>query len=247
MKYDTCRLNLREWIICIAGWVIMTGIFSYFFYRSRIAFLIMLFFFPFYFKSVRKDYIKKRKWMLKNQFADALMGISTALQSGNSVENAFQKTYYEMVRLHGKDSDIAKEFYTIMKGLENNMTLESLLLDFANRSGVEEITDFADIFAVGKRSGGNLRELITTCCNSISEQVQMQREFRIQMASKQFELRIMGVVPFGIILYIGTSSKGFFDSLYHGMPGIGIMSVCFVLYLIAAVWGKRIIEKTQEK
>ena len=125
----------------------------------------------------------------------------------SAFENAFRKTYYEMVRLHGKDSDIAKEFYMIMKGLENNMTLESLLLDFANRCEVEEIMDFTDIFIVGKRTGGNLRELITNCCNTINEQVQMQREFRIQLSSKQFELRIMGLVPFGIIFYIGSSSK----------------------------------------
>ena len=247
MKYDTYRLKVHEWILCIASWIFIAGIFSYFFYRSYIAFLVFLLFFPLYFKIVRKNYMKKRKWNLKNQFADALMGISTALQSGNSVENAFRKTYYEMARLHGKDSDIAKEFYVIMKGLENNMTLESLLLDFAERCEVEEIVDFTDIFIVGKRSGGNLRELITNCCNTISEQVQMQREFRIQLSSKQFELRIMGVVPFGIILYIGTSSKGYFDSLYHQMPGIGIMTACLTVYAAAFLWGRKIIENTENK
>lgn len=247
MKYDTYRLKPGEWLFCIGSWAAVAGVFSYFFYRSMIVFFIFLLLFPFYFKTVKKNYIRKRKWNLKNQFADALMGISTALQSGNSVENAFQKTYYEMVRLHGKDSDIAKEFYTIAKGLENNMTLEYLLQDFADRCEIEEITDFTDIFVVGKRSGGNLRELITACCNTISEQLQLQREFRILLSSKQFELRIMGLVPFGIILYIGSSSKGYFDSLYHQMPGIGIMTVCLILYATAYLWGKRIIEKTQDR
>ena len=167
-----------------------------------------------------------------------------------SVEAARDAGVFDVIHVSTdsqKYSDIAKEFYVIMKGLENNMTLESLLLDFAERCEVEEIVDFTDIFIVGKRSGGNLRELITNCCNTISEQVQMQREFRIQLSSKQFELRIMGVVPFGIILYIGTSSKGYFDSLYHQMPGIGIMTACLTVYAAAFLWGRKIIENTENK
>ena len=246
MRYDSYRLSAKEWLCCIGLWVVISGVFAYFFYRSYLVFFLFLSGFPFFLKVMKKGYMKKRKWNLKMQFSDALMGISTALQAGNSVENAFAKTYYEMVRLHGENSDIAKEFYVIIKGLENNMTAESLLQDFADRCEIEEITDFTDIFIVGKRTGGNMREMITACCNTISEQVQMQREFRIQLASKQFELRIMAVVPFGILLYIGSTSKGFFDSLYHNLPGFGIMTLCFGIYVAAYLWGNRIIEKTQE-
>ncbi len=246
MRYDVYRPKIRELIMIVIIWVGISAAFAYFFYRSKWAFLLFLMFFPLYFRVVKRNQIKKRKWNLKNQFSDALMGIATTLQAGNSVENSFRKTYFEMVRLHGKDSDIAKEFYTISKGLDNNLTLESLLSDFANRCEIEEIVDFTDIFTVGKRSGGNLREMITACCNTISEQLQLQREFRIQLSARQFELRIMGCVPFGILIYIGTSSKGYFDCLYHNITGIGIMSVCLMVYLAAYFWGTAIIEKTQE-
>ena len=216
--------------------------FAYFFYRSWIAFFVLLLFLPLFLKRVKKSLILKRKQNLGVQFADSLLGISTALEAGNSVENAFRKVYEEMYRLHGKDADITKEFYVIVKGIENNLTLESLLEDFAARSEVEEIGDFADIFAVGKRTGGNLREMITGCCNTISEKIELQREFRVLIAAKQFEMYIMALVPFGILLYIGGTSKGFFDCLYHSVTGIGIMTGCFITYLIAYFWGTKITE-----
>ena len=162
------------------------------------------------------------------------------------MENAFRKTYFEMIKLHGENSDIVKEFYTILKGLENNITLESLLRDFAERCDVEAIVDFTDIFVVGKRSGGNLRDMITASCNAISERVEMQREFRVLLSSKQFEMRVMSFVPFGILLYIGSTSKGFFDCLYHNPAGIALMTFLLMIYLTAYLWGTKIIEKTQQ-
>ena len=114
--------------------------------------------------------------------------------------------------------------------------------DFAKRSHVEEIEDFADLFTMGKRTGGNLRQLMESCLETISESVEMQRQLRINLSSKQLEFRIMGFVPFGILTYIGMTSAGFFDSLYHNMSGILIMSICFVTYLLAYLWGTKIIE-----
>ena len=85
-----------------------------------------------------------------------------------------------------------------------------------------------------------------SCLETISESVEMQRELRIQLSSKQLELRIMSMVPFGILIYIGSTSAGFFDSLYHNFTGIMIMTGCLVVYLLAYFWGMRIIERIKE-
>ena len=245
-QYDRYEFSFREWIIYSALWLALDGGLSYIFFRSIPAFAILLPAFPLYIKFIRTRLKKKRKWKLLLQFTDALQGISTALQAGNSAENAFRKTYVEMVRLHGESSDIAKELHTIVRGVENNRPIEGMLGDFANRSGIEEIEDFADIFSVGKRSGGNLRQMISSCCNTISDRVEMQREFRVMLSSKKFELQIMSVVPVGILFYIGSVQKGFFDVLYQSFQGRMIMIVCFLLYLSAGFWGMKIIEKTGE-
>lgn len=246
MHYDTYRLSIKGWVLSILAWSGVSAVFAYFFFRSLISFFVFFLFFPLFLKVVRRKCVAYRKWNLKSQFADALLGISTALTAGNSMENAFRKAYHEMNAMHGGKADISRELYAMVKGMDNNLTVESMLSDFANRSHVEEIEDFADIFSVGKRSGGNMKEIMTVCCNTITESVELQREFRILLSSRQFEMRIMSVVPFAIILYIGSASAGYFDSLYHSFPGTAIMAGCLLLYVAAYFWGVKVIEKTKD-
>ena len=124
--------------------------------------------------------------------------------------------------------------------LDNNLVLENMLLDLAVRTQVEEIADFAEIFAIAKRTVGNLREIISDTSAAIGEKIEMQRELRVLIASKQLEHKIMCLVPFLIIGYIGFTSKGYFDSLYHNVSGFFIMTACLAVYFGALYWGKKI-------
>lgn len=245
MRYDRYRFSFPGWIAILAIWVIVVTAFSWFFYHSFWVAVFLGPFFPLYFREVKKECIQRRKWKLKSQFADALQGVSTALQSGNSMENAFRKVYSEMKSIYGKEADIVKEFYVIVKGIDNNITIETMISDFAARSQIEEIEDFSDIFIVGKRTGGNMRDMISVCCKTITEQIEIQREFRVLLASKQLELRIMCLVPFGMLLYIGTMSKGYFNALYGSLSGKIIMTGCLIAYIAACLWGRSIIETTK--
>lgn len=176
------------------------------------------------------------------QFKDALLMVSANLRSGNSVENAFRKSCVELEHLYGKKSEMAEEFRVIGRGLDNNLVLENMLLDLASRTQVEEIADFAEIFAIAKRTVGNLREIIADTAAAIGEKIEQRRELRILIASKELEHKIMCMVPFLIIGYIGFTSKGYFDSLYHNVSGILIMTACLCVYFAALYWGKKITE-----
>ena len=46
----------------------------------------------------------------------------------------------------GENSDIVNETGLIIKRLQMNENIESILKDFAERSGIEEIQHFADVF-----------------------------------------------------------------------------------------------------
>ena len=175
-----------------------------------------------------------------DKFREAISMVSANLQAGNSVENAVRRTYSDLKGLYKENADITKEFLGISRGLDSNLVLENLLSDLGNRSGVEDILDFADIFTVAKRTGGNLREIITDTVDTISEKIEMKRELRILISEKQFEQKIMCIIPFFILAYIGFTSPGYFDSLYHNLSGIGIMSACLAAYAGALLWGMKI-------
>lgn len=62
------------------------------------------------------------------------------------------------------------------------------------------------------------------------------------ISAKKMEQKIMNLVPFLIIFYIGTTSKGFFDVLYHNLVGVVVMTVCLVFYGAAWRFSKKIVE-----
>lgn len=240
MQYNTYLFSFKEKSIICFQWLLISGVIAFFFYRSWMAGVLFVFFMPFYFKWKRKQAIKKRKWELTLAFREAVVMVSANLQAGNSVENAFRRTYTDLHELYGEKEDITKEFLMIGRGLDNNLILEKLLLDFGQRSDVEDIKDFAEIFSAAKRTGGNLREIITDTADIISDKIEIKRNLRILISEKQFEHKIMSIIPFFILIYIGMTSPGYFDSLYHNMGGAGIMSGCLVAYVLALLWGMKI-------
>ena len=229
-----------EWKILVKG-IGIIALFAYFFYRSAIAFAALLpLLIPFTIKE-KRDLAMKRSREIGIQFRDAILSVSTNQKAGYSVENAFGEAVNDMVLLYGKNSLIVKELSLVMKGLRNNVTLERLLTDLGERSGNPEVAEFAQVFAVAKRSGGNMTQMIGDTAEVIGERLSVENEIDVLLASKKMEAKIMEVVPFFIILYIGITSPGFFDPLYHNMTGILIMTGALALYLFAYLLSEKII------
>jgi tight adherence protein B len=53
-------------------------------------------------------------------------------------------------------------------------------------------------------------------------------------------MKIMNMMPFFIMAYISLTGRGYFDVMYHNLPGIIVMSVCLIVYIFSYLWGVRI-------
>lgn len=240
-KVPLSKGYLKErWKDILAGIGIVV-ILSFFFYRSvwSLPFLIPVYIL--YQREASKDYLQKRHKETAIQFKDAILAVSANQKAGYSVENAFRQSYEDMALLYGKESIICRELYTMIAGMGNNMILETMMYDFGKRSGVEEIMEFAQVFAAAKRNGGNLTEVIERSASIIEEKVETEKEIQILISAKRLEQKIMNVVPFGILLYISATSKGFFDVLYHNPAGILIMTACLGVYIAAVFLSRKIV------
>ena len=240
MQYDVYKLKIKEVLAGAALWALVSALFAFFFYRSFFAWIVLFALLPVFLKFEKKYLAEKRRWKLTLEFKEMIRILSVNLQAGNSAENSFVYTYREMFKIFGERSDMTKECETIVRGLENNIVLESLISSFGERSHVEEINEFAEVFSIAKRSGGNLREIIADTVEVIDTKIEMKREFKTLISSKQFEHRLMCGIPFLILGYIGVTSPGYFDMFYGNLKGILIMSVCLLVYIGAFVWGEKI-------
>lgn len=242
VDYGNYILSVREWILYSAEAMLIIAAIGYFFYRSVLACLFLAPLFFIFIKEKKKELTKIRRQELNMQFKDAVLSVSANQRAGYSVENAFREAYKDMAMLYGAESYICHEINHIVKCLDNNITLERLLYDLGVRSHVPDIMQFADVFMIAKRSGGNMTEILSDTADTIEQKIMVDREIHVLVSAKKMEQKIMNMVPFLIIIYIELTSKGFFDVLYHNLTGVLIMTVCLVVYLAAFTISKRLVE-----
>lgn len=220
----------------------ITGLLAYFFYRSFLAMLPLSAVGVLMFLGIGRQKAEKNREELTAQFRECILAVATSLRAGYSVENAFLSCGQDMAMMYGESALICGELNYIKRGLNINIPLEELLEELAGRSGCEEIAQFAQIFALAKRNGGNMAEIIQSSANQIGKQIELRQEIKMLLGGKNMELGIMKIMPFGILLYIDMGNPGYFDSLYHNLTGVVIMTGCLGLYLGAYLLGERIMK-----
>lgn len=221
----------------------VTAFLAYFFYRSPLALLPLSPIGVLCFRSMRAKKLERTREELTAQFRECILAVATALQAGYSAENAFVECRKDMALMYGGDSLICEELGLIRRGLNINISLEELLRDFADRSGCEEIDQFAKIFSLAKRNGGNMAVIIKSSAALIGKRIELRQELKTLLSGRRMELNIMKVMPFAILLYISLGTPGYFDVLYHNLTGVAVMTGCLAAYLAAYVLGEWVMDK----
>ena len=242
IDYRHPKLSIREEMECCLEGILILLLFSYFFYRSVFAFFILSPLIIFYRKEKQKKLFKKKRDKLEEEFRETLLLIQSNLHSGYSIENAFVESYHYIVEIFGDSSNMAKELMWIKKGLSNGNTLEQLLLDLAKRCPQSALEEFADIYNIICKTGGDWNEIIGKIVNSISQRIEIQEEINIIIHGKKTESRVMCIIPFFILFYMDTTSRGYFNVMYHNPIGIGIMTLCMIAYIFAFLMAEKITE-----
>ena len=231
-----------EWAGSIIAGVLIYGAVIFTFYRSLRLFLICLPISGVYPIVKRRELKEKRNQEFARQFKEGILILAASLNAGYSVENAFSASLGELTVLYGTNGMITVEFYSIAKKLAMKEPVEQALLDLARRSGLEDVENFAQVFAAAKRSGGRLVPIIDHTVNVIREKMQVREEILTMTASRQFEQRIMNLIPFFLVLYINMTSPGFFDVMYQTVFGRAVMTCCLGVYAFAFWMSKKLLQ-----
>lgn len=239
--YRKCCLSGKQRIVILLQSIGVVAAAAYFLYQSVLGALALAPLGICWYRERQRERTVKRQQELRFQFREMLLAVTASLQAGYSVENAFREARGEMAVLYGGEADIVKELSILSNAISNGIAVEQALSDFGRRSGVEEIQDFAQVFQNGKRSGADMGDMIGHTVKLIGEKMETAREIRTVMSAKVMEQRVMSLVPFGIMSYIGLTSPGFFNGLYHNVPGVLFMSGCLLLYLGAVKAARRIV------
>lgn len=240
MDYRNYQLSFFEKIKYSALYITIACLIAKLFYNSFLVGTLAFFLLPFLLRQKKRSLAKKRQERLVLAFKDLILSFSAGLKAGYSVENAFMEAYKDLRFIYEEENDILQECSQICNQIKNNRMLETLLVDFGDRSGQQDIQDFASVFVIAKRSGGNLSAIIQNTAQIISEKIEVKREIQVMFAAKRMEQKIMNILPFAIIFYIRMTSSGYFDALYGNASGVIVMSACLLIYAFAYFLSRKI-------
>ena len=239
-KYTLTPQEMGKVIVWAVGFV---GTISFLFYNTWGGLLAVPFGIFIFGKREERAGKKRRKMELAKQFLEAIQVVSNALSSGYSMENAWIEAEKEMQQLHGTKALMTCELHHMNHSLGLNESLEHLLEDFAQRSEVEDICNFSEVFSFAKKSGGDLIHIIETTAFHMRAKFEVENEIDVLIASKRLEQKIMNVIPIFLLAYLRLSSFDYIEQLYGNLFGILFMTVCLGVYVLAIVLAERIISE----
>ncbi len=229
-----------------AGTLSLSGLIAYLFYNSIFGMALILPVFVgvylFYSSQIQKKQLEK----VKAEFREILMSLANGLSAGSSVERTFIEAEENLNTLYKDESVLGKELHVINQKVQMGMAVEKQFYAFAQKSKVEEIETFGELFLYAKRMGGDYVKNIRKLSLRMDEKIAMKEEMESLLAEKMLELRIMSVVPLGILLYLRLSATTFLVPLYQNVGGVLVMTGCFLLYVGSVLLGIVIVRKTLE-
>ena len=233
--YRIYRLSLREWLIYGGQGLAIAAAAAYVCYRSMTAWLLLSPLAIIWPLLMRGRLAARRYRQLELQFRDGILALSGAISAGFSPENAMREAEAELRLVYGEDALIVKEFDMMNLQVSMNIPLEKAWESFAQRTGNNDIENFSRVIRIAKRSGGDLKSIIARTADVIGDKISIKEEITTMTTGKQFEQKIMELIPVLIVFYIDKTSPGFFAPMYESLNGRLIMTACLCIYA-CAVW-----------
>lgn len=241
MDYNTYHFSIREKGKFVFAAIGIMAIISYLFYENG----YFIFFTPLCIfalqKAAKPRFIQRRKQILMQQFQDTMQVVRNSLLSGYSIESAWLEAEKEILSLYGQDADMWKELHIMNQSIKCNIPIEQLLEEFSQRTAMEDIVNFSEVFSFAKRNGGDLVSIIGETLYHMQAKLDIEREIAVLVASKKFEQNIMSVMPIFILAYLKLTSGSYLDVLYGNAFGMIFMTVCLVVYVMAMLLADKIL------
>lgn len=226
----------------LAQGLALSALIALLFYGSPWGLICSLAVVPFWHRMYMADKEAKARGKMLGEFKEYMMLISSSLQAGYSLERAIKQSEEEHRRLFFKESVLLPYIHEMNKKISLNTQVERAFDDFAKDIDIEEAKSLSEILSFSKRSGGDYGRHIRNTAVKIDEKIGVKQEIETITTEKRLELKVMCLMPMGILAYVALTSSDFIAPLYKNALGIAIMSVLLLVYGLMVELGQRIIK-----
>lgn len=185
--------------------------------------------------------IVERKKKLRRQFIDLLDSLSSSISSGKNVSNAFVAAREDLLVQYQPDAYIVQEVDNIISGIQNNIDVGSMLLNFGERSGIQDIRTFGRVFETAYSKGANLKDVMRNCHMILSNKCEIEAEIETKVASNKNEQNIMAIMPIVLIGMIKMAGSDFSEN-FTTPSGILCTTIAIGAFVGAYMLGRKILK-----
>lgn len=185
----------------------------------------------------RKFMINRNIQKLTIQFKDMLDSLNSSVSAGNVMQRAFADAQADMEFQYSKDSFIVKELKVINNGIINGQIIEDLVMDFGQRSHIDDIINFANVFSIAQRRGGNMKSIITETKSIICDKIEIEQEINSVVNGTKNELNIMMIMPLLIVPLMSSFAQDGDNQIIN----IAVKLFGIVMFIVAYIIGRKIV------
>lgn len=220
----------------------LTGLIAFLFYRNVAGLLAGVLIIPFWVRQKNEEKQAEARARLSLEFKEYMMLIVAGLQTGYSFERAVKQSEEELKKLFPEGSVLLSHIRLMNQKLSMNVQLEKAFEEFAKAIALEEAISLSEIIAFAKRSGGDYGKHIRETALKIEDNISIKQEIETITTEKRLELKVMCVMPMGILAYISLTSSSFIAPLYGNAVGVAVMTACLIGYGCFIMLGRKIID-----
>lgn len=242
MNYKEYQLTRKEiknvWLLSAFSTIVV----AWLFYRSVWAVVLFPFLYRLVKEKLKQSGKEKREAFFMDAFLNGIRTLNSSLQAGISMEGSFKEVEKETKILYGDKSLFYLEMVELNHSVDMNVSVEKLFLELANRTGMEDVMQFAEVLEYGKRSGGNWKQIIDATVYRINEKCEVRKQIEVMIAEKKLEQQVMNILPLGILGFMQIFSWDYMSVLYHNWFGVLVMTIALGLYVFALYVSERILQ-----
>ncbi len=184
---------------------------------------------------------RKRKQIMMVQFKDLLYSVSASLSLGRNMKQALEESLGFWGNTYDDKDPIIIEVRTMLKEIkETNAQDVKVLRDFADRSGIPDITDFVNVYENLRVTGGDMPGAVSRAASVIGDKITMEKELNTALSEKLAEGRIVGTAPFLMTAAMKFFSPAYMRPVYETGIGMAVALMSLALSVTAIIMIERI-------
>lgn len=227
------KKSLCGWVWLAVGKGLAIGsLIAWLFFKSLWGLLCVPVCVGLFWKQTKKKDEQRKQEKEQEYFVEYLGFLKEALLVGYSLEQAVGEGKKGMLTTVKEDEPFLRKVTRLERKMQLGTPVETAFSEWANEALCEDIGDFAEVLFIAKRTGGAVQQVIENTEHIIRDKQETLRYIRSVLHSREYEAKVMKVMPFAMLIYLRLFMPDFLTPLYHNAVGVGVMTTVLVVYFV---------------